>query len=167
MALYAEFGFEGALIAQNIIDDAASGVAITNFNNGGRLGICANNIIRNLYVRVGDEDERGIGIGVEADTLVTGNLVENAPVMGIAMGWGKYLRDVSVTGNIIRKSGIGIGASISAGAGTALISNNLISGAATHAIAGFDFYKIWPQDLIKSSNTARFPHLSVTGNVAS
>lgn len=167
VALYAEFGFEGALISQNIVDDAAAGIAITNFNNGGRLGICANNIIRNLYVRVGDEDERGVGIGVEADTLVSGNLVENAPVMGIAVGWGKYLRDVSVTNNIVRKSGIGIGASISAGAGKALIANNLISGAATHAIAGFDFHKFLPQDLIEGVNASLYPHLSISGNVAS
>jgi len=167
VALYAEFGFEGALIAQNIVEDAASGIAITNFNNGGRLGVCANNIIRNLYVRAGDEDERGVGIGVEADTLVTGNLVENAPVMGIAMGWGKYLRDVSATNNIVRKSTIGIGVSISDGTGKALISNNLISGAKTHAIAGFDFHKIFPQDLIAPESAAQFSHLTISGNVAS
>ncbi len=167
VALYAEFGFEGALISQNIVEDAASGIAITNFNNGGRLGVCTNNIIRNLYVRVGDEDERGVGIGVEADTLVSGNLVENAPIMAIALGWGKYLRDVSVTSNIVRKSGIGIGVSISKGAGKALISNNLISGSITHAIAGFDFHNTLPQDLISPENAAQYTHLTLAGNVAS
>lgn len=167
VALYAEFGFEGALIAQNIVEDAASGIAITNFNNGGRLGICANNIIRNLFVRAGDEDERGVGIGVEADTLVTGNLVENAPVMGIALGWGTYLRDVSVTNNIVRKSRIGIGVSVTKGAGKALISGNLISGSTTHAIAGFDFHTTMPQDLIEHVNSAQFTHLTIKDNVAS
>lgn len=167
VALYAEFGFEGALIAQNIVEEAASGVAITNFNNGGRLGICANNIIRNLFTRPGEEDERGVGIGVEADTLVSGNLVENAPVMGIALGWGKFLRDVSATNNIVRKSRIGIGVSVSEGAGKALISGNLISGASSHAIAGFDFHKTLPEDLIESANAAQFSHLTITNNVAS
>ncbi len=167
VALYAEFDFEGAVIAQNIVEDAAAGVAITNFNNGGRMGVCANNIIRNLFIRKGNEDERGIGIGVEADTLVSGNLVENAPRIGIALGWGKYMRDVSASNNIVRKSTIGIAVSITYGAGRALISNNLISGAQTHAIAGFDYGKTLPQDLIKPANAAAFTNLTLSGNVAS
>ncbi|WP_189595201.1 right-handed parallel beta-helix repeat-containing protein, partial [Nocardia cerradoensis] len=36
-ALYIEFGFEGAVVANNIIDGAALGVVATNFNHGGRL----------------------------------------------------------------------------------------------------------------------------------
>ncbi len=167
VALYAEFGFEGAVIAQNIVADAASGVSITNFNEGGRLGVCASNIIRDLFVREGEIDARGVGIGVEADTLVTGNLVENAPVMGISLGWGKYLRDVSVTGNIIRKSRIGIGVSVSSGAGQALISDNLISGATAQAIGGYDYQKKLTEDLIDSVNAARFSNLTIRNNVAS
>ncbi len=167
VALYAEFGFEGAVIAQNIVEDAAAGVSITNFNNGGRLGVCANNIIRNLYVRAGEEDERGVGIGVEADTLVTGNLVEGAAKIGIAMGWGKYMRDVSASNNIVRKSRIGIAVSITTGAGRALISNNLISGFVTHAIAGFDYRNTLPQDLIQSANATAFNNLTLSGNIAS
>ena len=42
VAIYAEFGFEGAVIANNTIDGAAIGVAVTNFNRGrparGRAG---------------------------------------------------------------------------------------------------------------------------------
>src|SRR5690606_26067377 len=125
VALYAEFGFEGAVIAGNVVEQAAAGIAITNFNHGGRLGICANNLVRDLFVRHGDTDERGIGIGVEADTAVTGNVVENAPVAGILLGWSHYLRDVSATGNVVRNSGIGIGVSVSPGAGAALVANNL------------------------------------------
>ena len=48
VALYAEFGFEGALIANNLVDGAASGIAVTNFNEGGRLAVVQGNIIRNL-----------------------------------------------------------------------------------------------------------------------
>ncbi len=167
VALYAEFGFAGAVIAQNIVEDAAAGVSITNFNDGGRLGVCANNIIRNLFVREGEKDLRGIGVGVEADTLVTGNLVENAPRIGIALGWGKYMRDVSATNNIVRTSRIGIAASISLGAGKALIANNLISGSKTHAIAGFDYGKTLPQELMESNNAAAFDNLTISGNVVS
>ena len=48
VALYAEFGFEGALIANNTVDGAAIGVSVTNFNEGGRLAVVQGNIIRNL-----------------------------------------------------------------------------------------------------------------------
>ena len=48
VALYAEFGFEGAVIANNMVDGAALGVAVTNFNEGGRLAVVQGNIIRNL-----------------------------------------------------------------------------------------------------------------------
>ena len=48
VALYAEFGFEGAVIANNTIDGAAIGVAVTNFNQGGRLAVVQGNLIRNL-----------------------------------------------------------------------------------------------------------------------
>jgi uncharacterized secreted repeat protein (TIGR03808 family) len=33
-ALYSEFGFEGAVIANNIVDGAQTGVSVTNFNEG-------------------------------------------------------------------------------------------------------------------------------------
>ena len=39
-AMYAEFNFEGAVVADNVIDTAENGIAITNFNNGGRLEPC-------------------------------------------------------------------------------------------------------------------------------
>ncbi|MHA1545640.1 MAG: TIGR03808 family TAT-translocated repetitive protein, partial [Alphaproteobacteria bacterium] len=51
VAIYAEFGFEGAVVASNIIDTAASGIAITNFNEGGRFAVCSGNLVRNLAVR--------------------------------------------------------------------------------------------------------------------
>ncbi len=64
---------------------------------------------------------------VEADTAVTGNVIENAPSAGIVLGWGRYLRDVAATGNVVRKADIGIAVSVTAGAGTALIANNVIA----------------------------------------
>ena len=51
VALYAEFGFEGAIIANNTVDGAALGVAVTNFNEGGRLAVVQGNLIRNLVAR--------------------------------------------------------------------------------------------------------------------
>ena len=79
---------------------------MTNFNEGGRLAVVQGNIIRNLvaYRAAGADpnDIAGVGIGVEADTAVTGNVVENAPTAGILLGWGRYMRDVSATGNVVR-----------------------------------------------------------------
>ena len=49
VAIYAEFGFEGALIANNTVDGAAIGISVTNFNEGGRLAVVQGNIIRNLF----------------------------------------------------------------------------------------------------------------------
>jgi putative cofactor-binding repeat protein len=54
----------------------------------------------------------GVGIGIEADTVVTGNVVENAPNIGIAAGWGAYLRDVAVSANVIRNADFGITVSV-------------------------------------------------------
>ena len=131
VALYAEFGFEGALIANNIVDGAALGVSVTNFNKGGRLAVVQGNLIRNLVGRrpagTDPNDSAGIGIGIEADTVVTGNVVENAPNAGIAAGWGAYLRDVAITSNVIRRAEFGITVSVAPGAGAAVIADNMIS----------------------------------------
>ena len=76
-------------------------------------------------------DGAGIGIAVEADTAVTGNVIENAPTAGMMLGWGHHLRDVAATGNVVRTADIGIGVSVATGAGTALIANNMIADVAT------------------------------------
>jgi len=133
VALYAEFAFEGAVIANNIVDTAAMGISVTNFNEGGRLAVVQGNVVRNLFLRKTGET-RGIGIGVEADSVVSGNVIEGAPSYGILVGWGDYLRDVSVTDNVIRKAHIGIGVSVSPVAGAALITDNLIDGTKDGAI---------------------------------
>ena len=48
VALYSEFGFEGAIIAQNLVDGAQTGISVANFNEGGRLAVVQGNILRNL-----------------------------------------------------------------------------------------------------------------------
>ena len=142
VALYSEFSFEGAVIANNTVDGAAFGVSVCNFNEGGRIAVVQGNIIRNLIpkrpIGTAPDDDAGIGIYVEADTSVTGNVIENAPSFGVLAGWGKYLRDVAITGNVIRKAFAGIGVSVAAGAGTALVNNNLISETPRGAVVGHD-----------------------------
>ena len=167
VAIYAEFGFEGALIANNTIDGAAIGVAVTNFNEGGRLAVVQGNLIRNLHAKrpsgTDPNDGSGIGIGVEADTAVTGNIIENAPSAGIALGWGQYLRDVSVTGNVVRSAGVGIAVSVTPGAGSAVIADNLISGTKSGAIVGMDQRRPMTGDLAREGAT-RFAQLAINGN---
>jgi uncharacterized secreted repeat protein (TIGR03808 family) len=167
VAIYAEFGFEGALVANNTIDGAAIGVSITNFNQGGRLASVTGNIIRNLLPKrpAGTDpgDGAGIGIAVEADTAVTGNVIENAPTAGMLLGWGHHLRDVSATGNVVRVADIGIGVSVSTGAGNALIANNMIADVKRGAIVGMDRKRIVTGDLMRGG-VERYANLTVTGN---
>jgi uncharacterized secreted repeat protein (TIGR03808 family) len=151
VALYSEFSFEGAVIANNTVDGAALGVSVCNFNEGGRLSVVQGNIIRNLLpkrpIGTAPDDDAGIGIYVEADTAVTGNVIENAPAFGIIAGWGKYLRDVAITGNVIRNAFAGIGVSVASGAGTALVNNNMISLTPRGAVVGLDHARPVTPDL--------------------
>jgi uncharacterized secreted repeat protein (TIGR03808 family) len=167
VALYAEFGFEGALIANNIVDGAAVGVSVTNFNQGGRLAIVQGNLIRNLVGRrppgTDPNDIAGVGIGVEADTSVTGNVVENAANVGIAAGWGAYLRDVAISSNVIRHADFGITVSVAPGAGAAVIADNMISDVRSGAIVGMEWKKPVTGDLSKDG-AARYAQLSIGGN---
>jgi uncharacterized secreted repeat protein (TIGR03808 family) len=78
---------------------------------------------------------------------VTGNVIENAPAFGIIAGWGKYLRDVVISGNVIRNSFVGIGVSVVPGAGSALVNNNMISEALRGAVVGLDHARPVTPDL--------------------
>jgi uncharacterized secreted repeat protein (TIGR03808 family) len=151
VALYSEFAFEGAVIANNTVDGAALGVSVCNFNEGGRLAVVQGNIIRNLLAKrpigTAPDDDGGIGIYVEADTSVSGNVIENAPSFGIVAGWGKYLRDVAITGNVIRNAFVGVGVSVTPGAGTALVNNNMISETPRGAVVGLDHARPITPDL--------------------
>lgn len=153
VALYSEFAFEGAVIANNTVDICAVGVSVANFNEGGRMVTVHGNVIRNILpkrpIGTAPDDDAGIGIVIEADAAVTGNVIENAPSFGIMAGWGKYLRDVTITGNVVRNAFVGIGVSVVSGAGTALVSNNLISGSRGSAIVGLDHAKTVTADLGK------------------
>jgi uncharacterized secreted repeat protein (TIGR03808 family) len=167
VALYAEFEFENAVINGNTVDGAALGIAVTNFKQGGRLATVQGNVLRNITrerpAGTDPNDGYGIGIGVEADTAVTGNVIENASRVGIAVGNGPYLRDVTVTGNIVRAAPTGITVSVATGAAAAVISQNLITGARRGAIVGMDWQKVVTTDLTLVAPGA-YPQLTITGN---
>ncbi len=162
VAIYAEFGFEGVIITNNLVDKAAMGISVTNFNEGGRMAVVQGNLVRNLFLRAGD---RGIGIAVEADAMVSGNVIEGAPRSGIQIGWGKHLRDVSATGNLIREARIGIGISAAPDAGYAFITNNMISKTKDGGIRAMDHDKPLGPDLAKSSSES-YRNIAVFGNVS-
>jgi uncharacterized secreted repeat protein (TIGR03808 family) len=167
VALYSEFSFEGAVIANNTVDGAAFGVSVCNFNEGGRIAVVQGNIIRNLLAKrpigTAPDDDAGVGIYVEADTSVTGNVIENAPSFGILAGWGKYLRDVAITGNVIRNAFVGIGVSVASGAGTALVNNNVISDTPRGAVVGLDHARPITADL-SADGAQRFAQVVVGTN---
>lgn len=166
-AIYSEFAFQGSLIANNIVDGATMGVSMANFNEGGRLCVCANNLIRNLTTDGPYPAEVagfGIGIAAEADASVTGNVIEGAPKFGIGLGWGPYLRNVIAANNIIRDVGEGIAVSVVKGAKSTSITGNVINNTKLGGIIGHEWNKPVTQDLALGSRNP-FPHLTVERNV--
>jgi uncharacterized secreted repeat protein (TIGR03808 family) len=168
VAIYSEFEFEDAVIERNLIDVAAVGIAVTNMDKGGHGAVVRNNTIRNMVNKrpQGGPDSYGVGIGIEADTVVTGNIIENAPVMGIEVGSGKYLRNVTVSKNVLRQTGIGIGVTIVEGAGSAAITDNIISGAEHGAIVGMAWDKPATGDL-SQGGAEKYPNVKLSGNQVS
>jgi hypothetical protein len=77
------------------------------------------------------------------------------------VGWGWSLRDVAVNGNVVRDAPVGIGVSITEGAGAAVIADNLISGASRGAVLGMNLDRPVTADLARGGPT---PQLTVSGN---
>jgi uncharacterized secreted repeat protein (TIGR03808 family) len=169
VALYSEFSFEGAIIANNTVDICATGVSVCNFNEGGRIAVVQGNILRNILpkrpIGTAPDDDGGVGIYIEADSAVTGNVIENAPSCGIVAGWGEYLRDITINANVIRNSFAGIGVSVVAGTGTTVVNGNMISNAPRGAIVGYDHAKPVTGDLMVLGTSA-FPRIVLSGNAA-
>jgi uncharacterized secreted repeat protein (TIGR03808 family) len=150
-ALYSEFGFDGTSITGNIVDGAWVGIEVTNFaDHGGRLAAVSGNVIRNI--RMGKhpgngEAGGGRGIFVEGDAAITGNIIDQAEKVGMQLGWGPSLRDVTASGNTIRDCGVGIEISVAPNAGNATVVGNTISGAKKQAIVGMQWQKQATGDL--------------------
>jgi uncharacterized secreted repeat protein (TIGR03808 family) len=167
-ALYSEFAFETAIVANNIVDGAQIGVSIANFNEGGRLAMVQGNILRNIAATLRNtapDDFYGVGIYAEADTVVSANVVENAETAAIALGWGSFLRNVAVTGNVVRKAGIGVAVSVVPGAGATLIATNVLAQCSRGAIVGMDHARPVTGDLARDGGKLH-AHLSIADNRA-
>ncbi len=163
-AIYSEFGFQGAVISNNIVDGATTGISIANFMNGGRMAVCSGNLIRNIS-EVGPYPPEvsgfGIGIAAEADTALTGNVIEGAPRFGMLLGWGPYMRNIAASQNVLRDCGTGIAVTVVDGAGSAIITNNIVQGSKSGSINGFRWLEKATGEL---NNVSKFSNLTIQGN---
>ncbi|MBV6658156.1 MAG: TIGR03808 family TAT-translocated repetitive protein [Devosiaceae bacterium] len=165
VAISAAFGFQGAVVANNIVDGAASGVAIANFLDGGRMAVVQGNIIRNMTMQGRTpfgEPAYGTGIYVEADTTVTGNVLEDAPFGGIRVGWGPSLRNVIVSQNIIRRAQAGVMVSLVDGVGPSVIKDNMFEDTPEGAVVGARWWETVTGDLTEARDVPA--PLTVEGN---
>ncbi len=163
VAIFSEFAFSGSVIADNVVDGAATGISVTNLDSGGHLATVSGNVVRNIAERSGvNPDTRPVGIYVEAETSVTGNTLEAIPGIGILAGNGSFLRNVSITGNVLYATHTGIGVSVAEGAGAVLIAGNVISDPLDHGIAGLEWQRVVSDDLVRDA--ARYPNVTIAGN---
>jgi uncharacterized secreted repeat protein (TIGR03808 family) len=148
-----------------MIDGAANGISIANFDQGGRLASVTGNVVRNLTLAGPYQHEVGFGIGIaaEADTLISGNVVEDAPRWGLQIGWGPYLRNVVANGNVVRKAPVGCAVSVADGAGTAVITDNVFQAVTEGAVLGFEWEKKVSGELADGGGPP-YPQLTVERN---
>jgi uncharacterized secreted repeat protein (TIGR03808 family) len=159
-AIYSEFAYQGAIIANNSVEDSAFGISIANYDVDGRLAVCQGNVIRNLRQGTGNPEAQIGGIHCEADTLVSSNVIEGARDYGIRLGWGKC-RNLAAAGNIIRKTRHGIEASAAQGAETVTVTSNTI--AADIGIIAMDHHLPASGDLLRDASAAP-PHMLLQQN---
>ena len=166
-AIYSEFAFSGSVIADNIVDGAATGIAITNMDQGGHLATCTGNIVRNIAPHsTTNPDAQPVGIYAEADVVVANNTIDTVPGAGIVAGFGPYVRNVVVSNNLITNAMIGIGVSVvqEQSPGPVRVTGNMISGA-QQGIVGMEWQKVVSDDLAKDAS--RYPNITVSDNTIS
>jgi len=167
VALYAEFGFSGSVIADNVVDGAAVGISITNMDKDGHLATVTGNIVRNITPSsANNPDARPVGIYAEADTVISGNTVETVPGAGIVAGYGQFVRNVVIANNVVTGAMIGIGVSVvqQQSPGPVRVSGNIVSGA-QQGIIGMEWDKVVSTDLQKDAK--RYPNIAVNDNTIS
>jgi uncharacterized secreted repeat protein (TIGR03808 family) len=146
VAIFVEFAYHGAVVSNNIIEDTSDGISITNYDNDGRLAVCSGNVIRKVKGGPDFTITRGIGITAEADLVIEGNIVEDVHAIGIQLGWGRFGRNLVARDNLLRDCDVGIAVSVVEGVGLMDISGNVIDGAKSAAIQGFDHEKPVTED---------------------
>jgi hypothetical protein len=76
------------------------------------------------------------------------------------------MRNVAVTGNVVRASDVGVAVSVVKGAGAAAIVGNMFAETAHGAIVGMEWRKPVTGDLALSG-AEQYPQLKITGNQVS
>ena len=152
----------GATIRNSIVADGHHvGIYL---EHGSQKNVVSGNLIRNIK-KVGPYPPEvagfGIGIAVEADTTLTGNVVEGAPKFGLMLGWGPYMRNIAASQNVVRDCGTGIAVTVVDGAGAAVITNNIVQGSQQGAINGYRWLEKATGEL---NNVSEFDNLTVHGN---
>lgn len=137
----------GCIVSNNSLDTVGSGILVGNsgqFNDGvSRSVIVEGNRISNITDNpIPDAgyyppSTIGNGIVVEQDCVVSGNLIEGAPRVGIMAGINTGARDLVVTGNLVRSVAIGIGVSneaITNAGRSVVVSGNIVRSASIGGI---------------------------------
>ncbi len=96
--------------------------------------------------------------------MVANNVIENVPGIGIAAGFGPFLRNVSISDNVITGADIGIGVTVvnDPQVGKVRVSGNLIAAPKQHGIVGMEWETIVSDDLIRDAGN--YAHVSVSDN---
>ncbi|GEO83394.1 MULTISPECIES: TIGR03808 family TAT-translocated repetitive protein [Alphaproteobacteria] len=159
---------DGAVIANNIIEQAGSGINVVN------LGLYSDGISRR--VTISSNHIRGItkntisdpgysptvsiasGILVEGLCVLTGNMIEGAAGFGILLGTNEATYDLLATGNLVHASTTGIGYSNNASAGRISIVGNVVSGATNGSVVpvafnGVSYYRVGSTDLANTADS--------------
>ncbi|WP_186421218.1 right-handed parallel beta-helix repeat-containing protein [Bosea sp. CS1GBMeth4] len=153
----------GVTIVNNKVDTAGDGIYVTNsgyFGDGtARRAIIQGNQISNLSSNaipgsggIGPYSTMAIGVTVEQDCIVTGNIVESA-LGGIKLGVAQGARDLVCEGNLLRQCGVGIAFSANSSAGKMVISGNVITGAGSNAIVSAPTIGLAPPLVSYNANT--------------
>lgn len=150
-AILVNEGATGAVIAQNIIEDVGSGIAISQSEAQSRLVVVQGNLIRTL--KESGREGRAFGITAEIDTTINANVIERAAHgTGIILGKGRNCRNLVATGNVLRETGRGIEVSIARGVEQAVIRANSFSGVQEAAIVGMAWQERVTEDLIRTGH---------------
>jgi uncharacterized secreted repeat protein (TIGR03808 family) len=164
VALFVEFNHDGSVVADNLIETAASGIKLANLDVGGRMAQCTGNVIRNMSGKDAEGLPLGGGILCDADVVVSNNVIDKAENFGIRLGWGPYGQNLVANNNLIMTCERGIDFSTLA-PGPYIISNNMIKGAKAGAIMGMDYDKPVTADLALAG--AKAPeNVTIMGTVA-
>ncbi|WGS18352.1 MULTISPECIES: TIGR03808 family TAT-translocated repetitive protein [unclassified Bradyrhizobium] len=149
-------GDDGTIVADNRIEDIKAGPGGSGqYGNAINAFRAGNVIVRGNRIR--NCDYSAVRGNSASNIHITDNSVSNV------RGWGKYLRDVAITGNVIRNAFIGVGVSVVPGAGTALINNNMISETPRGAVVGLDHARAVTTDL-SAGGAQQYAQLMVGSN---